>query len=181
MEPSTLVRTFGSKIVSAAGSKRIVDVACGSGRNAIFLAQLGCSVVCIDRNLAGIKAGLQIPAAASTSVLGSLTLHRLDLVEDPWPFGPCSIGGIINVHFFLPKLFPLFEQSLATGAYLLFETVPGCGGNYLELPRAGEIKSALEESFMFEYYKEREVGPRGHRAVTVQLLARRKGNGLQIT
>jgi hypothetical protein len=84
------------------------------------------------------------------------------------------VGGIINVHFLLPALFPFCESSLSPGGYLLLETVPGCGGNYLELPKAGGIRSALGKAFDFEFYKEGKVGPRGYDAVTVQLLARRR-------
>jgi hypothetical protein len=57
---------------------------------------------------------------------------------------------------------------------LLLETVPGCGGNYLELPKAGTLKTAFERGFNFEFYKEGKVGPPDYDAVTVQLLAKRR-------
>jgi len=98
----------------------------------------------------------------------------MDLAHDPWPFGPGTAGAIINVHFLLPALFPLFQSSLIPGGYLLIETVPAHGGNYLELPRAGELRSALQGAFDFEFYKERKAGPGNYDAVTVQLLAKRR-------
>jgi hypothetical protein len=98
----------------------------------------------------------------------------MDLFTDPWPFGVSRAGGIVNVHFLLPSLFPSFESSITPGGYLLLETVPGCGGNYLQLPKAGELRAALERSFDLEFYKERKVGPVSFDAVTVQLLGRRK-------
>src|ERR1017187_7703007 len=84
------------------------------------------------------------------------------------------VGGIINVHFLLPALFPFCEQSLSPGGYLLLETVPGCGGNYLELPKANELRSALEMLFELEFYRERKVGPVACDAVTVQVLAKKR-------
>jgi hypothetical protein len=99
---------------------------------------------------------------------------QIDLEKDPWPFNPCSVGGIINVHFTLPSLFPLFRSSLARNGYLLIETVPGCGGNYLKLPGRGELKNAFESAFVFETYKERPVGPSNCNSVTVKMLARRR-------
>jgi len=69
-------------------------------------------------------------------------------------------GGIINVHFLLPALLPHFASSLSRGGYLLLETVPGCGNNYLQLPKEGELHSLLKGAFEFEYYKERKIGPK---------------------
>jgi len=105
-----------------------------------------------------------------------LTLHQIDLVKEAWPFGAGVVGGIVNVHFLLPSLFPSFESSLSPGGYLLLETVPGCGGNYLELPKAGRIRSAFGKAFDFEFYREGKTGPSGYDAVTVQMLAKRKSN-----
>jgi hypothetical protein len=110
-----------------------------------------------------------------------LTLQHLDLVRDPWPLGADTVGGIINVHFLLPALFASFERSLRQGGYLLLESVPGCGGNYLDLPRAGEVKSALGKAFDFEFYKEGKVGPPGSDAVTVKAVARRSQGAETVT
>jgi SAM-dependent methyltransferase len=161
-EPSALVRRFGSKIAAAAVDKPIVDVACGSGRNAIFLATLGCTVICVDRDLT------RLPKQKSPLRLSrKLIFRQMDLAKDSWPFGPRSVGGIINVHFLLPKLLPLFHRSLSPGGYLLVETVPGHGGNYLELPKAQELRIALEKGFDIELYRETKVGPTNYDAVTV--------------
>ncbi len=173
--PSALIRRFGSKIAAASLDKPILDVACGSGRNAFFLWSLGCTVICMDRDLSGLQAQLS-RSVDGDSVRASkrLILHQIDLINEPWPFKQSSVGGIINVHFTLPCLFPFFGSSLAQNGYLLIETVPGCGGNYLDLPRKGELKAAFERSFAFEAYKEKPVGPSDRNAVTVKLLARRR-------
>jgi SAM-dependent methyltransferase len=168
LEPSALVRRFGSKIAAAALGKPILDVACGSGRNAIFLATLGCSIICVDRDVTRLQ-NQKLPLPVSRQLI----LRQLDLVKDSWPFGSCAVGGIVNVHFLLPELFPLFEYSLSPGGYLLLETVPGCGGNYLELPKARELREALGKGFDIEFYKEARVGPADYDAVTVRLLAGR--------
>jgi len=142
--PSALIRRFGSKIAAASLDKPILDVACGSGRNAFFLWSLGCTVICMDRDLSGLQAQLS-RSVDGDSVRASkrLILHQIDLINEPWPFKQSSVGGIINVHFTLPCLFPFFGSSLAQNGYLLIETVPGCGGNYLDLPRKGELKAAI--------------------------------------
>lgn len=161
-----LIRKFCTKVAEAAKGKPILDVACGSGRNAFPLVQRGCTVICADNDLTRLR--------SPKRMAGQLIRRQLDLVVDAWPFEKSSLGGIVNVHFLLIPLFPYFESSLSPGGYLLLETVPGCGGNYLQLPKAGELRSLLKEPFELEFYKERKVGPQKCEAVAVQLLARRK-------
>ena len=55
-ESSALVRRFASRLVDAAAGLPILDVACGSGRHALLLLQLGCSIViCVDKDLATFR------------------------------------------------------------------------------------------------------------------------------
>jgi SAM-dependent methyltransferase len=172
-EPAPLVRRFAAKIAEASGGLPILDVACGSGRNAFPLKRLGCTVICIDRDLSRLRTQQLISHDLAGPAEPELIPQQMDLLKDSWPFGESSVGGIINIHFYCAFLLPFFERSLAPGSYLLLETVPGCGGNYLELPGAGMVKSAFEKSLDFEFYRERRVGPSGFDAVTVRMLARR--------
>jgi SAM-dependent methyltransferase len=172
--PTRLVRRFAATIAASASGLPIVDVACGSGRNAVFLALLGCRVICVDRDLTAIRAQQkQLRRTDMRGALERLTLIQLDLVHEPWPFGKCTIGGIVNVHFLEPLLFKYFEKSLLPGGCLLLETVPGCGGNYRQLPKAGELRTALEKGFDFGLYRERRVGPPGSQTAVVQVFAQR--------
>jgi len=148
------------------GGHPIIDVACGSGRNGIFLAQLGCSVICLDRDLS------RLPNDKLLNV--SLKRHQMDLITDEWPFAERTIGGILLVDFLHLPLFENFERSLIPGGYFLIETVTGRGGNYLELPSAGELRNALKRTFELEFYRESKVGPENLDRVSVKVLARRK-------
>lgn len=172
---SPLVRRFSPRIARAAAELPIVDVASGSGRNALPFYDLGCYIICIDRDLTQLGAQLSKPSLGSRrTALLQLNLFQMNLAKDAWPFADSSLGGIINVHFFLQALLPLFERSLSPGGYLLMETFPGHGGNYLQLPKAGSVRTDLEGGFDFEFYKEGRVGPSGYDAVTVRLVARRR-------
>ena len=172
--PSAFVRSCASEIVAAAETKQILDVACGAGRNAIYLSQLGCKVVCMDRDLGRLLQN-QRTWESHESKKKSLDLipFQIDLLRDRWPFEAQTVGGIVNVHFFAPGLFPCFAKSLIPGGYLLLETPPGHGRNYKELPLAGATKFAFEDAFDIEIYKESRVGPPGSGAVTVKMLAKR--------
>src|SRR5437660_8876932 len=113
--PSRLVRRFAAKIADVAAGKPVLDVACGSGRNALALARLGCTVICMDRDLTTLKAHVGRPRGTELrKSFSKLSLHQLDLVKDPWPFTASVAGAIINVHFLLSQLFPFFERSLST-------------------------------------------------------------------
>ncbi len=175
LSPSPLVRRFASRIAAASAGKPLLDVACGSGRNAAVFFQLGCDVICVDKDLASFQAHrLRIQNTSLVKTAAQMRLHQMDLVSDAWPFSACTFGGIINVHFLRPALFQHFESSLSPGAYLLLETVPGCGGNYLELPKTGEVRLAFEAAFEIEFYKERMVGPHGCNSTTVQMVAKKR-------
>jgi SAM-dependent methyltransferase len=176
LQPSSLVRRFAPQLAERSLGKPILDVACGSGRNALVFSQLGCAVACIDKDLRRLRSELdRLQHTLFKDASSKLTLHELDLTRDPWPFSDASASGIVSVHFLLPSLFPFFEKSLAEHGFLLLETVPGHGGNYLQLPRAGELRAAFAKSFVFEFYRERPAGPRSLNTVTVQLIARRAG------
>src|ERR1044072_9002170 len=146
------VQRFVSKIAEAAGAAPILDVACGSGRSVVLLSEMGCEVICIDKDLSAIRENSErehlSPAAKSR-----IRTYPLDLIGQKWPFRKGMAGGIINVHFFLPTLLNVFARSLSSGAYLLIETIPGCGGNYLSLPRADEVRKQLESTFELTVYK----------------------------
>ena len=175
LKASSLVRRFGSNVAGAAHGKPILDVACGSGRNAFFLSSLGATVICMDRELTRLREYLtQNASAGFIEGADRLVPHQIDLVKAAWPFDCGNAGGIINVHFTLPALFPFFANSLIPNGYLLIETIPGCGENFMDLPKRGELKTALEPHFDFEMYKESPVGRPEGNAVTVKLVATRR-------
>src|SRR5580704_15867889 len=76
-EPCAMVRRFGARIVEAANGAPIVDVGCGAGRNAIHLARLGGTVICIDRNSELLR---RLPRSKRL-----VRLH-MDLDMECWPF-----------------------------------------------------------------------------------------------
>jgi SAM-dependent methyltransferase len=171
-EPSPLVKKLAPTIAAASRDLPVLDVACGEGRNAFVLAQLGCEVVCADRDLSPLDAFARRLKRHDSFIemLSRLRFHPLDLVLNPWPFARDEFGAIINIHFFLPALLHYFEASLRPGGYLLIETAPGCGGNYRDLPKAGCVRQILSAGFDIEYYREGRAGP----AVSVKAFARKR-------
>jgi len=175
LEPSAFLQKFCSTIAASSCGKPILDVACGSGRNALPLAELGCTVICMDKDVAQIEIVRDSLRNTPFSGLSErLTPQSVDLnIASQWRFGPGTIGGIINIHFLAIGLIPLFHSSLIPGGYLLIETVPGHGGNYLQLPKSGELRTILTARFELKFYKEHKAGPPGVDAVTVKAFARK--------
>src|SRR5580704_17737350 len=100
LTPSPSVKKFGEAIVSAAMGRPILDVACGAGRNSAWVSSLGGFVTAIDIDLGGISAHRNdLPPSTLADALRRVALQTLDLINEPWPYPPSSVGGIVNIHF----------------------------------------------------------------------------------
>src|SRR5262249_14824165 len=106
--------------------------------------------------------------------LGQLYPVLAHLEPSCWPFRENCFAGIVCVHFLNVALFGAFRSSLVAGGYLYIETFGGHGGNYLDLPRAGQLHKLLQADFDLRSYRERKVGPAGYDAVTVKLFAQKR-------
>ena len=169
LKPSAYVRRFAQRIADSARDFPIADIGCGSGRNALALVQVGCPVICIDRDLSRLRKE-EFGSAAEKS----LRLLLMDVHKDPWPFSAGTLGGIVIVDFLPWLLFPHLTESLVPNGCLLLETVSGRGGNFRELPQALQLETAFRANLVVEDYREKHVGPRTSGAVTVKMLGRRK-------
>lgn len=101
---------------------KILDVATGHGRNALYLASKGYDVVGIDRNQVALTS---IDKAAKELHLPNLRVQSVDL-EDPSLSPPdlgCEEYDAILVFFYLHRpLFPAIIQALKPGGVLFYET-----------------------------------------------------------
>jgi SAM-dependent methyltransferase len=149
----------------------ILDAGCGFGRNAIALAQLGFTVICAERDLRRLD--VLMKAAASQKLRGCLFPVHTALGAARWPFASACFSVIVFVHYLDLLLFPSVHQSLMPDGYLYLETVGGQGGNYLELPETGELRTMFSPQFHLETYVERPVGPTGCNRCAVTLLAKK--------
>lgn len=100
---------------------KILDVACGSGRHALFLASLGYQVDAVDRDEEALA---RLSAGARARCLTGISPRVLDL--EPPPQEP-NLGheayDAILVFFYLNRpLFPYLIDALTPGGVLLYET-----------------------------------------------------------
>ena len=102
----------------APAGARTLDVACGRGRHALFLADAGFMVRAIDRDagrvekLNALARRLRLPLDAEASDLEN---GDADLGEGEW-------GLVIVFHYLHRPLFPALVRALRPGGVLIYET-----------------------------------------------------------
>jgi tellurite methyltransferase len=154
---------------------RALDLACGAGRNALFLAERGWRVMGVDLSLEGLR------------LLGERARARdlpiLPVLADAGEFGirPGAFDLVVNTFFLLRSAFPLIREALRPGGLLVLETfsvieLEELGGDIrraftLErgelLEAFGDFEVRLHEEGVFE----RDEGERG----LARLVARKRG------
>jgi SAM-dependent methyltransferase len=101
-----------SGLIPARG--RVLDVACGSGRHAAYLAERGYRVDAVDIDL-----GLSEAARRQTT---GVTWLQHDLEGAPWSFSAGRYQGVVVTHYLHRPLFPHLIDALVPGGVLIYAT-----------------------------------------------------------
>ena len=106
--PAAIVRTYAHQALPG----RALDVACGNGRNACYLAGLGFAVDAVDIAAEGL----------SRFVCRPNRIQRIcaDLDDFVVPRGRYSL--IINIRYLNRRLLPALQDGLCAGGMLIFES-----------------------------------------------------------
>lgn len=147
------------------GKGRALDLACGAGRNALFLADRGHSVMGVDLSVEGLR------ILAERARERKLPVQPV-LAELPeFHVRPEAFQVVVNTRFLLRETFDLIHRALAPGALLLFETyhvdeIDLLGGDIrrpyaLERGELGEAFSDFDLLLYEEGVFERPEGERG--------------------
>lgn len=135
--PSPWVTRFAA-LVRPGGTA--LDLACGGGRHARFLAGRGHPVVAVDRDP---------QALAGLSGAPGVTAVRADLEGGPWPFPGRAFDAIVVTNYLHRPLFAAIRDALAEGGTLVYETFMrgheryGKPANPAFLLEAGELLAAF--------------------------------------
>ncbi len=108
--PSRWVARFAPLIVPRAP---VLDLACGAGRHARFLAAAGHPVVAVDRDAAAL--------AALSGVVGVRAVEA-DLEAGPWPLAGQSFGGVVVTNYLHRPCFAAILAALCDDGVLIYET-----------------------------------------------------------
>jgi len=160
-----------------------LDVAAGSGRNALYLAKQGFHVRAIDRDLEALQ---ELRTAAHEQQLIHVTAEVLDLEAEPFPEKafPAETYDVVIVFFYLFRsLFPALLRTLKSGGVLLYETFLVENHQRYNRPRHAifclqphELPTLVSGLQILHYDEGARIGRNGRQeAFTARLLAR-KGN-----
>ncbi len=152
-----------------------LDIACGAGRNSLYLARLGFTVIAADISWEGLSRLARRARAAD------LPIHPLQADLERFALPSERFDLIINTRFLLRSLFPKLRHALKPGGLLVFETfnvdeIEVLGG---DIRRAyalerGELRQAFSDFELLLYEEgvfEEAEGERG----LARMIARRPG------
>lgn len=101
---------------------KVLDVAAGEGRHALYMASQGYDVTCLDRDENALAT---LTRTAKDHCLSNLSTWNVDL--EKYPAAPPSLGdqeydGILVFFYLFRPLFPSILQALKPGGVLIYET-----------------------------------------------------------
>ena len=152
---------------------RALDIACGDGRNAIFLAQKGYDVDAVDSSGAAIERGERMAAKARAAV----NFIHADLEE--FKIAPQSYDLIVNFYYLQRTIIPGIKNGLKKNGVILFETYtveqrvigPPNNPDYLLCPN--ELLK-LFDGLHVVFYREGVFDEGGRKKGVASIIARRE-------
>ena len=99
------------------GKGRVLDIAMGEGRNALYLAELGYDVEGVDRSLEAVKKTLQLAKERRLKIKAEVG----DLEKD-YRVTPDYYDLIICFNYLQRSLIPQIKAGLKKGGVVLYET-----------------------------------------------------------
>lgn len=152
----------------------VLDLACGTGHNGVFLASKGISVILIDRN----QESLQQARELARQVPVTVDIRRLDLeLPDTEPLCGLSLGGAIIFRYLYRPLIPALKKAVQVGGVVVYETFTihqlkfGKPHNPDFLLQPGELKQLFSDWEILHYYEGVEEEPQ---RAFAQIVCRKK-------
>lgn len=170
-EPAPLLRRY----VDALPTGRAMDVATGTGRNAVFLAGEGYEVEALDRSREGLE--ITQERAQERDVADRVECVQTDLSEHAFPEGRYDL---VTISFYRAMdRFPDILDALAPDGVLFYEHHLRAPGEYESGPStnryrfgANELLNACLDLTVLAFDARTERRPDGRRATRTQIVAR---------
>lgn len=117
--PSELLVTYAAIIRESSAGLPVLDLACGKGRNGLYLARAGMKAVLADISMDRLKEVRNRAGELFPRVL----VCRVDTEKDGLGvFRPGSFGAILVFRYLHRPLMPFIKELLAPGGILVYET-----------------------------------------------------------
>ena len=116
--PSSWITRHAPLIAGLADGARVLDLACGAGRHARWLAAQGARVTAVDRDAAalGVLAGAGLPG------IGTLEADLEPPEGAPWPLAGLRFDAVVITNYLWRPRLDEAVALLAPGGVLLHET-----------------------------------------------------------
>ena len=144
---------------------RALDLACGAGRNALYLAGLGWEVVAVDSSTAAVRLLRQSAAAAGLRI----DSHVADLERD-FSIEPAGYDLICDFFYLQRDLFPKIRDGVGPGGVVAVEIHLRGQGSHRFVLDSGELRREFE-GWKILFYS--EAARPGHTRPSASILARR--------
>jgi len=176
-DPSPVLREY----VDETPDGRALDIACGTGRNAVFLAERGYEVDALDQSIEGLQ--ITRANAAARDVDDRINPIRADATQFVYPEGRYDV---VTVSFFrtLDRLSDI-KSALQPDGVLFYQhhlrsAPPAAVGPTSDRYRfcSNELLRACLDLTVL-YYEESSERREGKRSATVELVARNSHGGTQ--
>ena len=161
---------------------KVLDVAAGHGRHALYLASHGYEVVGLDRDGEALNA---LARTAGERGLPNLCTRTVDLErhpDTPPDFGEQAYDGIVVFFYLFRPLFPALLRALKPGGVLIYETF--LIDNHLQHHHPRRKEFCLEQNELLHATSRLRVlcyqeGPQSAapHAITARLVAQRQPSG----
>ena len=136
LAPSPWIVRFAPLVPPGA---RLLDLAAGRGRHALFFAARGARVLAVDRDAATLATFASTPGVETRVV---------DLETGNWPFVGDRFDAIVAVNYLHRPLFPHLIASLADDGVVLYETF-AAGNEAYGKPTNPDFLLARDELLQF--------------------------------
>lgn len=164
---SDMVRNYASR----AGKGYALDLACGQGRHAVWLAEQGFERVdAVDISEAALSRMAEHPA-----------LRKIEADLDHYTIAEGDYDLIVNFNYLDRRMFPQIRSGLKPGGLLIFETFVEAEGpgfhqpsNPAYLLQSNELLHAFIGLEILYYAEHEEANLRGERVNVASLVARRR-------
>ncbi len=166
--PNTAVKLVTDNAKLATGNKAL-DIACGTGRNSIYLASLGFDVDALD-----------VSSVAINTLKNMEGIHAKEVDFDTYTLNENSYNLIVCTFFLKRELFPQIIKALKKDGILIYETFVYHSDNEFTpsnrsfLLEKGELKAAFSSDLNIIYIDEYwDTLMKGGKSMKVSIVAKK--------
>jgi len=168
-EMPTSVSPLLKKYIDNTNVGQAIDIACGTGRNTHFLADVG---FCVD--------AVDISDVALSKIKNSATINKIEADLDKYNLTPNKYDLIVNINFLNRRLVSQMKEALHVGGVVIFETFMIAHGDF-QMPTTNLDyllrKNELLHSFIgldIIYYEEKiDINNKGERVKVASIVAKK--------